>query len=96
MNIPVETSIIWGGDFNFIIDLHLESSGGNPRLKVKSIEQLYSVLNEFDLCDIWPIRNPDKKGFTWEVSAKVLRPTVMRNFTVVWISFIFLIPYNQM
>ena len=52
MNIPVETSIIWGGDFNFIVDLHLESSGGNPRLKVKSIEQLYSILNEFDLCDL--------------------------------------------
>jgi len=43
----------------------LETLGGNPKLKIGSIEQLQSLLQELDLCDIWRIRNPDSKRFTW-------------------------------
>ena len=48
-----------------MIDLNLETSGGNPKLKKGSIEQLQSIVDEYDLCDIWRIRNPDIKKFTW-------------------------------
>ena len=62
---PTDTSIIWGGDFNFVRNLDMETFGGNPKLKIGSVEQLQIILQEFDLCDIWRIRNPDVKRFTW-------------------------------
>ena len=37
---PLETHIVWGGDFNVIFDLDLEASGGNPSLKLNSVEDL--------------------------------------------------------
>ena len=32
LDCPVDTSFIRGGDFNFIFDIELEASGGNPKL----------------------------------------------------------------
>jgi len=77
IDLPIDTSIIWGGDFNFVRNLDLETSGGNPMLKTGSIEQLQILLEEFDLCDIWRIRNQDKKRFTWNGKAqgKASHPT---------------------
>lgn len=63
-------NIIWGGDFNLYFDLSLETFGGNPKLKVRSLEQLLVMLEELDLCDIWRIRNSDSKRFTWSGSAQ--------------------------
>jgi len=67
---PVETYTIWGGDFNFIFDLDLEASGGNPNLKLRSIETMKTIMNDLDLCDIWRIRNPTTKRFTWRGTAQ--------------------------
>jgi len=67
---PVDTSIIWGGDFNLVFDLDLETSGGNPSLKHKSIETMQTILMDSDLCDIWRVRNPDVKRFTWSGCAQ--------------------------
>lgn len=65
LDIPIEMSIIWGGDFNFILDAELEASRRNPKLKVKSIETLKSIMEDLDLCDIWRIRNPKTNRYTW-------------------------------
>ena len=46
-------------------DISLESLGGNPCLKMKSIAQLIQVIEKFDLCHIWRIRNPKIKRFTF-------------------------------
>ena len=56
--------IVIGGDFNVIFDPHLDENGGNPKRKesAKHIEDL-CVIN--DLTDIWRVRNPDLKRFTW-------------------------------
>jgi len=62
---PIDTFIIWGGDFNFIFDIDLEASGGNPSLKLCSIETMESIMLECDLCDIWRLRNLSLKHFTW-------------------------------
>lgn len=63
-------AIIWGGDFNLCFDLNLEAVGGNPKLKVSSLEQLKAIKQELDLCDIWRVRYPQTKGFTWSGSAQ--------------------------
>lgn len=65
MEIPLDTFIIWGGNFNFIFDKELEASRGNPKLKLKSIESMKAINIDHDLCDIWRIRNPESKRFTW-------------------------------
>ena len=65
MDIPTETYMIWGGDFNFCFDLELEAYGGNPMPKNKSIETMETIMQEYDLCDIWRLRNPVLKRYTW-------------------------------
>ena len=59
-------SSIWGGDFNLIIDSELDSDGGNPRLKIQSLSKPVSIMSENELCDIFQVRNPDVKRFTWK------------------------------
>ena len=56
--------IILGGDFNFFLDTKLEEKGGKPVLKKHSIAKIIEILENFDLCDIWRIRNPNLKRFT--------------------------------
>ena len=64
MEADADHRIIVGGDFNVILDPDLDGSGGKPKFKesCKKIENLCSV---FDLIDIWRIRNPDVKRFSW-------------------------------
>ena len=35
------------------------------KLKIKSLSKLLSMMSENDLCDIYRIRNPEAKRFTW-------------------------------
>ena len=60
-----ECEIVLGGDFNFIFNTELESDGGNPKLKLSSIATFNSLSNEFSLVDVWRVRNPDKKCYTF-------------------------------
>ena len=53
LDCPINTSFIWGGDFNFVFDADLEAIGGNPKLKVRSIETIQEIMLDLDLCDIW-------------------------------------------
>jgi hypothetical protein len=48
-----------------IFDADFDASGGNPSLKTKTLEVLYTIFEEMDLCDIWRIRNPSLKHYTW-------------------------------
>lgn len=61
----LDDPIIWGGDFNVIFDTLLDASGGSPSLKTRTLEVLQTIFEEMDLCDIWRIRNPSLKRFTW-------------------------------
>lgn len=72
LDIPMYTPIIWGGDFNVIFDTELDACGGNPSIKVKTIEVLDTIISEADLCDIWRIRNPLLKQYTWNGVAQGL------------------------
>ena len=44
---------------------NLEASGGNPALKKKSVSKLIQLLEKYDLIDIWRIRNPFSKRYTF-------------------------------
>ena len=59
-----EYNVILGGDFNATFDPELDCSGGKPSIKncVKSLE---NIILTHDLIDIWRIRNPITKRFTW-------------------------------
>ena len=52
-----DTKYIWGGDFNTILNTHLDADGGSPAIKIKSAAKLLSMMSDNDLCDIFHIRN---------------------------------------
>ena len=52
------------GDFNVILNPSLDSEGGKPVIKKKTIAKLIQITENLDLCDIWRIRNPKRKRFT--------------------------------
>ena len=45
--------------------VNLDAEGGSPKLKIKSLSKLLSMLSKNDLYDIYRIRNPEAKHFTW-------------------------------
>ena len=60
-----EHRIIIGGDWNFVQEVNLDTVGGNPSLKLLSIAEFLKIKSKFDLCDIFRIRYPTKKRFTY-------------------------------
>ena len=58
-------NIILGGNFNMHFDSKLEAKGRKPVLKKQSIVKMVELLENFDLCDIWRIRNLKKRQFTF-------------------------------
>ena len=60
-----EKKIVLGGDFNTILDVNLDSNGGNPSFKKKTYAKIVELIETFELCDIWRIRNPKTKRFTF-------------------------------
>ena len=52
--------MILGGDFNPFFNKKLECKGGRSVLKKQLVSHIIKLQDAFDLCDIWPIRNPTK------------------------------------
>ena len=65
MELEHDTTIVWGGDFNLFFYSFLDADGGKPQLKMNSITKLLSLMSERDLCDLFRVRNPDTRRFTW-------------------------------
>ena len=65
LDIPPGCNFICAGDWNLIFDTKVDSLGGNSKLKRKSIYQLKSLMSSYNLIDIWHIRNPILRQFTW-------------------------------
>ena len=59
-----EYKVIIGGDFNATFDPELDCSGGKPSIK-NCVKGLENIMSTNDLIDIWRIRNPTTKRFTW-------------------------------
>ena len=64
-NLDEEENIIMGGDFNCPLNPSIDKKGGllNPRKAV--ISTIGNLQEELDLVDIWRVKNPEKKSFTW-------------------------------
>ena len=56
---------IIAGDFDLFFSKKLECKCGNSYIKKHSVNQIIKILKTFDLCDIWRIRNPKTKSFTF-------------------------------
>ena len=56
--------IILGGDLNVTMDPDLDCSGGNAVLQ-DSVKCVEDIMLNYDLVDIWRIRNPNSKKFSW-------------------------------
>ena len=54
-----------GGDWNFILDNHLDAEGGSKVLKLSSISELSKINEKFDLCDLLRLRHPDTRRFSY-------------------------------
>ena len=66
------TSYIWGGDWNCVLNKSLDALGGGvPSLKKKSVGQIKALMTDFDLIDIWIVRNPTYREFAWRRSKPV-------------------------
>jgi exonuclease III len=64
--------VIIAGDFNFIYDTTMDAKGGNPSLKMKSLDAIIRIREKYDLCDIFRIRHPKSKIYTFRTSNRKL------------------------
>ena len=58
-------NIILAGDFNTYLNPLLDKQGGTTEDKSEFSKRLDGLLDEFDLVDIWRIRNPQLKRYSW-------------------------------
>ena len=77
-NIPEDLSqdpncqIFIGGDFNCHLGPSLDNLGGIIESK-SSVKKINEIMRANDLIDIWRIRNPEKKQFTWTQKKPLVR-----------------------
>lgn len=58
-------AIVWGGDFNFVMNLELDKVGGISKTNFRVRSIVLQIMHTLDLIDTWGERNPRSKGFTW-------------------------------
>ena len=60
-----EDNIIIGGDFNCPLNPEIDKKGGIISQRKSVTACIDCLQNQLDLVDIWRIKNPDKRNFTW-------------------------------
>ena len=63
--VSYEDSIVIGGDFNCPLNPLLDKKGGILIPRTAVIQAINSLQEVFSLQDIWRIKNPEVKSFTW-------------------------------
>ena len=53
------------GDFNCIPDTKLDKWGGDDSFGDRGVAQLNSFVRAFSLDDVFHVKNPDTRLFTW-------------------------------
>ena len=64
-NLDCEENIICGGDFNCPLNPKLDKTGGIMVPRKMVIDNIECLQSELDLVDIWRIKNPQTKSYTW-------------------------------
>ena len=78
MKVEDNCQFILAGDWNLIFDKSLDSMGGSPSLKFKSLHKLQSIMIDYNLVDIWRTMNPNLRQFTWRRT----NPFIMRRLDI--------------
>ena len=62
-------NILLGGDFNVIMDTNLDRKGGSEIKKTQARRDIFNkieeILSDYNIQDIWRVKNPDRRRFTW-------------------------------
>ena len=85
-NLDEEENIIIGGDFNCPPNPTLDKKGGLLIPRKSVVTTIENIQEELDLVDIWRVKNPERKSFTWSQNSPMI--------FVVWITGWFQIPYT--
>lgn len=64
-NLDTEEKVIMGGDFNCPLNPAYDKKGGNLNQRKSVVECIDCLQNELDLVDIWRIKDPNTKSYTW-------------------------------
>ena len=64
-NLDEEENIIVGGDFNCPVNTLLDGKGGIMIPRKSVVASIGSIQSELDLVDIWRVKNPSTKCYTW-------------------------------
>ena len=64
-NLDEEENIILGGDFNCPLNPVLDKKGGIVLPRKSVVETIDCLCADFDLVDIWRVKNPLTKSYTW-------------------------------
>ena len=81
VNLDGTCKTIFGGDFNLIFDSTLDAAGGNPSLKKRSLAKLMNVMQKLDVSDIYRVRYPTTKRFTFHRKNPLLQRRLDYFFT---------------
>lgn len=65
-----EKTFIIGGDFNSVLDITKDKKNGRQDTHKLCRQKITSIMEQFDLMDIWRNKHPDQKQYTWHSSNK--------------------------
>ena len=65
-------NIIIGGDWNTVLDKQ-DKKGGQDRLKERVISEIYTLIEYFEINDIWRIKHANKIQFTWRQKTPLIQ-----------------------
>jgi len=66
----VDKRIIWAGDLNTYLQPDIDKYGGVQETPSDYALRLIGLMEFYDVIDIWRVRNPDKRMFTWRNRTK--------------------------
>ena len=56
---------VFAGDWNMVLDKDMDKLGGQNSVKSRSVVKLRELINDYNLIDIWRLKNEKKKRYTW-------------------------------
>ena len=71
-NLDSEENIIVGGDFNCPLHSTLDKRGGIMIQRKSVVNSIECLQSELDLVDIWRVKNPQTKSYTWSQKSTVI------------------------
>ena len=63
--VQVVRQLIIGGDFNVHLDAEMDNENCGRVEKKDSVKNISDIKLAYDLVDVWRVRNPDKRQYTW-------------------------------